>query len=73
MILQKLKASVTQAGVISREALAKEYGLSPDGVEAMMETWIRRGTIIRQCTCHDQQEVQYRLAHHNEIQCLSMV
>ncbi|WP_025675343.1 FeoC-like transcriptional regulator [Salinivibrio socompensis] len=73
MILQKLKASVTRAGVISQEALAKEYGISPDGVEAMMETWIKRGVIIRQCACHGQQAVQYRLAHHNEIQCLSMV
>lgn len=73
MILQKLKASVTQAGVISADALAKEYGLTPDGVDAMMETWIKRGTIVRQCPCQDPADIHYRLAHHNEIHCLSMV
>ncbi|SIN80753.1 FeoC-like transcriptional regulator [Salinivibrio sp. ES.052] len=73
MILQKLKTSVIQAGVISRRELANTYGLSPDGVEAMMETWIKRGVIIRQCACQGNQDIQYRLAHANEIQCLSMV
>ncbi|WBA07804.1 FeoC-like transcriptional regulator [Salinivibrio kushneri] len=73
MILQKLKASVSQAGVISCTDLAKQYGISPDGIDAMMATWVNRGDVVRQCVCHDQQTIQYRLAHKDEIQCLSII
>ncbi|OOE65855.1 hypothetical protein BZG72_10930 [Salinivibrio sp. PR6] len=73
MILQKLKASVSQAGVISRTDLANQYGISPDGIEAMMATWVKRGVIIRQSGHKDPQDIHYRLAHQNEIQCFSMI
>lgn len=47
MILKALKSYVVQQGCVSQKALAKKFSMSEDGVDAMIEVWIRKGVISR--------------------------
>ncbi|GLT17401.1 iron transporter FeoC [Vibrio zhanjiangensis] len=47
MILQALKTYVTEQGCVSQKALAKKFSISEDGVDAMIDIWIKKGVISR--------------------------
>jgi putative ferrous iron transport protein C len=47
MILAELKAYIEQNGSVSRSHLAKRFALSEDGVDAMLDVWIKKGKISR--------------------------
>lgn len=47
MILAELKQFIDQQGCVSQRDLAKKFGLSEDGVDAMLSVWIRKGVISR--------------------------
>ncbi|EGA65545.1 FeoC-like transcriptional regulator [Vibrio brasiliensis] len=47
MILVELKQFIDQQGSASQRDLAKKFGLSEDGVDAMLSVWIRKGVISR--------------------------
>ncbi len=47
MILDQLKAYIEEQGCVELSALAKRYSLSEDGVDLMLEPWIKRGKITR--------------------------
>lgn len=45
MILQELKQYITDNGRVSRKQLSLHFGMSEDGVDAMLAVWVRKGTI----------------------------
>ncbi|OBT08575.1 hypothetical protein A9264_04900 [Vibrio sp. UCD-FRSSP16_10] len=47
MILQELKAYLEQHGTSERAVLANHFGLSEDGVDAMLQVWINKGKVSR--------------------------
>ncbi|MFA0084556.1 iron transporter FeoC [Vibrio sp. 10N.286.49.C2] len=51
MILADLKAHIEHHPGVTRQALAAEFALSEDGVEAMLEVWIRKGKLSRTEDC----------------------
>ncbi|MDG3085897.1 FeoC-like transcriptional regulator [Vibrio hannami] len=48
MIVSDLKAYIEQHEGASRSTLAKHFALSEDGVEAMLEIWVKKGKLTRQ-------------------------
>ncbi|WP_297481357.1 FeoC-like transcriptional regulator [uncultured Photobacterium sp.] len=74
MILQKLKQYITDNGRVSRKQLSLHFGMSEDGVDAMLAVWIRKGTIGKelvgcdstQC-CQTAKDVWYRCLAVNEL------
>ena len=74
MILQQLKQYIEQQGRISRSSLAHHFGMSEDGVEAMLDIWIRKGKIGRElvgCSsdgcCQSAKDIWYRCLQDNEL------
>ncbi len=47
MILLRLKEQIDSHGPCSRRQLADAFGLSEDGIEAMVELWLKRGEVQR--------------------------
>lgn len=47
MIVSDLKAYIEEHGTTSRSTLAKHFALSEDGVEAMLEVWVKKGKITK--------------------------
>lgn len=47
MILQELRDYIAKQGTVSRKELAQKYALSEDGVDAMLEIWLKKGVISR--------------------------
>ena len=47
MILTELKQYIASKTCVSRKELAREFGLSEDGVDAMMSVWVKKGSISR--------------------------
>ncbi|BAX52456.1 ferrous iron transport protein C [Photobacterium damselae subsp. piscicida] len=79
MILQQLKQYIEQHGRTSRKSLAKHFALSEDGVDAMLEVWIRKGIVSKElvgCSsdgcCQSAKEVWYRLLKSNELSIMVM-
>ncbi|GAA03629.1 FeoC-like transcriptional regulator [Photobacterium leiognathi] len=74
MILQQLKQYIEQHGRVSRKQLSQHFGMSEDGVEAMLEVWIRKGSVGRELVgcdstdcCQTAKEVWYRCLADNEL------
>ncbi|MDO6705731.1 FeoC-like transcriptional regulator [Photobacterium sp. 1_MG-2023] len=74
MILHQLRAQVEQSGRVSRRQLARQFGLTEDGVDAMMALWQRKGVIGQErvgCRsvdcCQPFGEVWYRLLKPDEL------
>lgn len=74
MILSDLKAYIDQQGRASRSQLAKQFGMSLDGVDAMLSLWVKKGEIGRELRgshesscCQDAEEVWYRPLASNEL------
>ncbi|MCW8347331.1 FeoC-like transcriptional regulator [Vibrio sp. ZSDZ65] len=51
MILADLKAHIECHPGVTRQALAAEFALSEDGIEAMLAVWIRKGKLSRTEDC----------------------
>lgn len=47
MIVSELRGYIERQGSASRIELAKQFSLSEDGVEAMMQIWVKRGKVTR--------------------------
>ncbi|CAH8202467.1 FeoC-like transcriptional regulator [Vibrio sp. SA48] len=47
MILTELKGYIEENGIVSRADLAKKFSMSEDGVDAMLNVWIKKGIISR--------------------------
>ncbi|PSW07468.1 FeoC-like transcriptional regulator [Photobacterium lipolyticum] len=74
MILQQLKQYIEQHGRSSRKNLATHFGMSEDGVEAMLDVWVRQGSVGKELVGCDSdncfqsaKEVWYRCLHANEL------
>lgn len=73
MILQQLKQYIAEHGRSSRKQLAIHFGMSEDGVDAMLAVWIRKGTIGKELVgcdsthCQTAKDVWYRCLAANEL------
>lgn len=74
MILQQLKHYTEQHGRVSRKQLSQHFGMSEDGVEAMMEVWIRKGAVGKELVgcasddcCQPAKAIWYRCLSANEL------
>lgn len=47
MILQQLYQYIADQGSVSQSDLAKQFGMSEDGADAMLSVWINKGRITR--------------------------
>ncbi|EGU60629.1 hypothetical protein VINI7043_23117 [Vibrio nigripulchritudo ATCC 27043] len=47
MILMELSDYLSQEQKASRSKLAKQFGMSEDGVDAMMAIWMKKGKVSR--------------------------
>ncbi|GAB7220650.1 FeoC-like transcriptional regulator [Vibrio comitans] len=47
MILQQLKSYLEQHGTTERAVLANHFGLTEDGVDAMLQVWVNKGKVTR--------------------------
>ncbi len=47
MILQELYQFIADKGIVSQKQLAKEFGMSEDGADAMLGVWLKKGKITR--------------------------
>ncbi len=47
MILKELYQYIADNGTVSQADLAKQFGMSEDGVDAMLSVWINKGRITR--------------------------
>lgn len=74
MILTELKQYIDEQGRVERIALAKKFSMSEDGVDAMLELWVKKGKLTRelagcektQC-CQEAERVWYRPVYQNEL------
>ncbi|EIV8654984.1 iron transporter FeoC [Vibrio parahaemolyticus] len=47
MILNELYQYIADKGMVSQSELAKQFGMSEDGADAMLSVWIKKGKISR--------------------------
>ncbi|MGL0817375.1 FeoC-like transcriptional regulator [Vibrio vulnificus] len=47
MILKELYQYIVDKGTVSQSDLAKQFGMSEDGADAMLSVWIKKGKISR--------------------------
>ncbi|QNE00444.1 iron transporter FeoC [Vibrio vulnificus] len=47
MILKDLYQYIADKGTVSQSDLAKQFGMSEDGADAMLSVWIKKGKISR--------------------------
>ncbi|PWI33888.1 iron transporter FeoC [Vibrio albus] len=58
MIISELKNYIQQHRGISRDELARHFALSEDGVDAMMDIWIRKGKISKTIDLDKQRNIK---------------
>ncbi|EHI9272321.1 iron transporter FeoC [Vibrio vulnificus] len=47
MILKELYQYIADKGTVSQSDLAKQFGMSEDGADAMLSVWIKKGKVSR--------------------------
>ncbi|EJT1339578.1 iron transporter FeoC [Vibrio vulnificus] len=47
MILKELYQYIADKGTVSQSDLAKQFGMSEDGADAMLSVWFKKGKISR--------------------------
>ncbi|MCE0494563.1 FeoC-like transcriptional regulator [Vibrio salinus] len=47
MILHELRNYIAEKGMVTRHELAKQFALSEDGVDAMLDIWLKKGVVCR--------------------------
>ncbi len=79
MILTQLKDHLVANGRTSRSALAQQFGLSADGVDAMLAIWIKKGKVSKALASsasgsrgQDSSEVWYRWNNESELAITTM-
>ncbi len=71
MILTELKQYIDQQGSVSRKELADKFSLSEDGVDAMLEMWLKKGKVSKMVDINSKKAitgVRYRSVMTNDIQ-----
>lgn len=71
MILAELKKYIFSKGSATRVELAKEFALSEDGVDAMLEMWVKKGMLTRMVDLDANKRVKrvrYRAVNKDDIQ-----
>nr|WP_216613335.1 FeoC-like transcriptional regulator [Vibrio sp. 99-8-1] len=66
-----MKAYIFEHGCVTQSNLAQHFALSEDGVDAMLEMWIKKGQLSRLVDLdkHNQvKRVRYRPVKHDDIQ-----
>ena len=72
MILKELYQYIADNGPVSQTDLAKQFGMSEDGADAMLSVWIKKGKISRLVDtnkAHNVTRVRYSVTKHD---CLSL-
>ncbi|MCA0935604.1 FeoC-like transcriptional regulator [Vibrio alginolyticus] len=62
MILKELYQYIADNGTVSQSDLAKQFGMSEDGADAMLSVWINKGRITRLLDtnkAHDVTRIRY--------------
>ncbi|EMB9235402.1 iron transporter FeoC [Vibrio alginolyticus] len=62
MILKELYQYIADKGTVSQSDLVKQFGMSEDGADAMLNVWIKKGKISRLVdtnNAHDVTRVRY--------------
>ncbi len=67
MILTKLGQHLKEHSTVRRRDLCKKFAISDDGVDAMLEVWIKKGRVSR-LVDEKRNEVSYHWVQVNEIQ-----
>ncbi len=70
MILNELKSYIFEKQSASRKELAQKFALSEDGVDAMLEVWVKKGRLSRMVDLDKQQnitQVRYRAVNDTDI------
>ncbi len=73
MILNELKNYIFEKQSASRKELAQKFALSEDGVDAMLEVWLKKGQLSRMMDLDKQQniiQVRYRAVKGIDIQMM---
>ncbi|HIF5959971.1 TPA: FeoC-like transcriptional regulator [Vibrio parahaemolyticus] len=70
MILNELYQYIADKGTVSQSELAKQFGMSEDGADAMLSVWIKKGKISRLVDTHkarDVMRVRYAVTKQDEL------
>ncbi len=74
MILTQLKQYIDDIGRVERLTLATKFNISEDGIDAMLELWVKRGELTRELAgcgaaqrSQDAKRVWYRPVYQNEL------
>lgn len=71
MILTELKQHIFDNGSATRRELAKKFTLSEDGVDAMLEMWVKKGQLTRMIDLDSNEQiknVRYKAVKSDDIQ-----
>ncbi|HCE1775751.1 TPA: iron transporter FeoC [Vibrio parahaemolyticus] len=70
MILNELYQYIADKGTVSQSELAKQFGMSEDGADAMLSVWIKKGKISRLVDTNkarDVMRVRYTVTKQDEL------
>jgi putative ferrous iron transport protein C len=70
MILKDLYQYIADNGTVSQTDLAKQFGMSEDGADAMLSVWINKGRLTRLVDtnkAHDVTRVRYAVTRQNSL------
>ncbi|MGY0616251.1 FeoC-like transcriptional regulator [Vibrio sp. FJH11] len=76
MILKELYQYIADKGSVSQSDLAKQFGMSEDGADAMLSVWINKGRITRLVdtnTAHHVTRVRYAVTRHDGLSLTVMM
>ncbi|HHF3061823.1 TPA: FeoC-like transcriptional regulator [Vibrio diabolicus] len=68
MILKELYQYIAEKGTVSQSELAKQFGMSEDGADAMLSVWINKGRISRLVDtnkAHHIMRIRYAVTKHD--------
>ncbi len=71
MILAELKTYIFEHRSVTRKELATKFALSEDGVDAMLEVWVKKGQLSRIVDLDNNEnirQIRYRAVTSNDIQ-----
>ena len=76
MILKELYQYIADKGSVSQSDLAKQFGMSEDGADAMLSVWINKGRITRLVDtnkAHHVTRVRYAVTRHDGLSLTVMM
>ncbi|MEZ8822809.1 FeoC-like transcriptional regulator [Vibrio sp. 10N.261.55.A7] len=72
MILSALFEYISEHGTLSRSKLASKFLMSEDGVDVMLNVWVKKGKISRMIDTNKHGEITQVRYKRNEFDSLSM-